>query len=116
MDDGSTRILAEGENALDSCLGIAQKLQCHILVVLRSLGVGKYLGHLLVVLPTQLEFHIVERLLGQPGQGFLGHFQDGLSLKLSRRHPLGREKAVLSVVFAQLEHWGILECYVSHSL
>ena len=71
MNDGGAGVLTEGQDALAGCLGIAQELQCHILVVLRSLGVGQDFCHLLVVLAAQHELHVVECLLGKQSEGFL---------------------------------------------
>ena len=86
MDDGCTSVLAEGQYTLACSLGIAQELQCHILVVLRSLGVGENLCHLLVVLAAQHELHIVECLLGKQCEGFLRYLEDCLSFKLTGAH------------------------------
>ena len=86
VDDGRTRILAERQDTLGSHLCIAQELECHILIVLRSLGVFQNLGHLLVVLAAQHELHIVEGLLGQQRQRLLGHLDDFLAVKLGRCH------------------------------
>ena len=71
MYNSSTCILTERQYALACCLGIAQELQCHILVVLRCFGVGKNLSHLLVMFTAQHELHVVESLLGKQCQCFL---------------------------------------------
>ena len=63
VDDGGAGVLAEGQNAFAGHVGIAQELQCHVLVVLRSLGVVEHLCHLQIVLAAQHELHIVESLL-----------------------------------------------------
>ena len=70
MDDGSAGILAEGEDALDRCLGIAKELQCHILVIFCCLRILEDLCNLQVVFATQHELHVVECLLSKQGQGF----------------------------------------------
>ena len=70
VDDGGAGILAEGEDALDRCLGIAEELQCHVFVVLRCLRILEDLCNLQVVFATQHELHIVECLLSEQSQGF----------------------------------------------
>ena len=65
MNDGCAGILAERQNTLGSCFGVAQELQGDILVVLRSLGVVQDGGNLQVVLAAEHEFHIVESLLSE---------------------------------------------------
>ena len=82
MDDSRTRVLTERQDALASHLGIAQKLQGHILIILRGLRISENLGHLFVVFAAQHELHIVESLLGQKGQCLARHLDDLLSFKL----------------------------------
>ena len=116
MDDSRTGVLAERQDATGCHLGIAQELQSHILVVLRSLRVVQDGSHLQVVLTTQRELHIVESLLSQQRQGLLRHLDNLLTLKLTCRHAFFREQTVFGFVFAQLEHWGVLEInYICHN-
>ncbi len=82
MDDSRTGILTEGQDATGSHLSIAQELQGHIFIVLRSLRILQDLGHLQVMLAAQHELHIVESLLGQQGQCLWGHLDNFFSLKL----------------------------------
>ena len=114
MDDGGAGVLAEGQNALDGRLGIAQKLQGHILVVLRGLGVAQDGGHLIVVLTAQRKLYIVESLLGQQGECFLTYFQDLFSLKIASAHTFLAEQTVLRSVRAELEHRSVLEIWSCH--
>ena len=109
VDNCRTRVLAEREDAFACCLRVAQELQCHILVVLRRFRVGKNLCHLLVVLTAQHKLHIVESLLCKLRKCFFCNFKNSLALKFSSRYTFLCQKAVFSVVLAQLEHWGILK-------
>ena len=109
MDDGSAGILTERQNALGCSFGIAQELQSHILVVLRSLRVGENLCHLLVVRTTKHKFHIVERLLCQHCESLFFYFQNGFTFKLAGRHMVLGEQIVFSIILAQLEHRSILK-------
>ena len=81
MDDSRTGILAERQDAFCGSLGIAQECQCHIAVVVRSLGIAEDGSYLLVVFTTQAELHIVEGLLSQQGQSLGCNLQDLLALK-----------------------------------
>ena len=109
MDDGRSRVLAEGQFSLTCHLCIAQKGECHVLVVVAGFWVAEYLSHLLVVGTAQQEVHIAKCLVCQHGQCFGSHLEDGLALKLSCTHALFAQEVVLCVVFAQLKHWCILE-------
>ena len=109
MDDGGTRVLAEGELSLAGHLGIAQEGECHVLVVVAGLGVGQDAGHLLVVLAAQQEVHVAEGLCGEHGECLWTYLEDGFTLKLAYADSLFREQVILGFVFAQLEHVGILE-------
>ena len=81
MDDRCTGILAERQYALGCCLGIAQKRQSHIAVVIRSLRIAEDGSYLLVVFATQAELHVVEGLLGQQGQSLGCDLQNLFALK-----------------------------------
>ena len=111
VDDGGAGVLTEGQDATGCHLGIAQELQGHIFVVLRSLGVAEDGGHLQVVLTAQHELHIVEGLLSQQRQCLLRHLNDFLALELGGGHAFLRQQSVLGLVFAQLKHRGVLEIY-----
>ena len=115
VNDGGAGVLAEGEHALGGCLGIAQELEGYIFVVFRGLGVVEDLSHLLVVLATQLEFHIVEGFLGEQGESLFAHFEDFLAFEITRADAFFREQPVLGVVFSQLEHGSILKLGVCHN-
>ena len=71
MNDGSTCILAEWENALHGSLCVAEELESYVFVVLRSLWVAENLSHLEVVLTTEHELYVVETLLCEQGKCFL---------------------------------------------
>ena len=116
MDDGRARVLAERQHALDGRLGIAQELQGHVFVVLRGILVFQNGGHLLVVGAAQHELAVVEGLLGQQREGFLGDLEYLLALELGRTDALFAQQPVLRFVLARLEHGRILEIYfVSHN-
>ena len=69
------------------------------------------------MLTAQHELHVVEGLLCEECECFLGHFHDFLAFELGGSNAFFRKKSVLSFVFAQLEHGGVLECYwCCHSL
>ncbi len=109
VDDGRTRVLAEGQHTLDGRLGIAQQRQGHILVVVGSLGVVEDSGHLLVVLAAKAELHIVESLLSQQRQGFLAHLENFLAFELTCAYTLFGKQPVFGVIGSKLKHWSILE-------
>ena len=109
MDDGGTGVLAERQHALHGCLGIAEELQSHILVILRGLGIFQDGGHLLIVLATEHELTIVEALLCQQRQGLGSHFQDLMTFESAYTHSLLGKQTVLGVVLSGLEHGSILE-------
>ena len=109
VDDSSTSVLTERQDALAGHLGIAQELQGYILIVLRGLRIGKDLSHLLIVLATQHKLHIVECLLGQKGQSLLRDLYDLLSFKLGGCYAFLRQQTVLRLVLAHLKHRGILK-------
>ena len=109
MDDSRTRILAERQHALHGRLCVTKELKRNILIVLRSLWVGQYLRNLLIVCTTKHELTIVKSLLCQQGKCFLAHLQNLFTFKLTNADTLFRYEAILSVIFAQLEHWCILE-------
>ena len=68
------------------------------------------------MLTAQHELHIVEGLLGQQRQGLLRDLHNRLSFKLGGAYAVFRQKAILCLVFAHLEHRGILKLYVfSHN-
>ena len=114
MDDGGASVLAEGQDALDSSLGIAQKLQRYILVILRRLGVAQDGSHLLVVLTAEGELYVVERLLSQQRERFLAYFQYFFAFKFASAYTLGAEQAILRCVRAKLEHGSILKIWSCH--
>ena len=64
MDDGRTRVLAQGELALGRHFGIAQEGERYILVVVAGLGVAENLRHLLVVGTAEEERHVAESGVG----------------------------------------------------
>ena len=109
MDDSSTCILAEWENALNGSLCIAEELECYILVVLRSLWVAENLSHLEVVLTTEFELYVVETLLCQQSKSFLRNLEDSLTLELCCTYAFLRDKAILCLVLSNLKHWSILK-------
>ena len=109
MNDGGAGVLAERQDALAGRLGVAQELEGDVLVVLAGLGVLEDLCHLQVVLATQHEFHIVESLLSQQSQCFGRDLYDFLPFKLADGDAFLSQEAVLRLVLAHLEHWGILE-------
>ena len=115
MDDGRSCILAERQYSLASHLGVAQELQSHILVVLGCFRVGQNLGHLLIVLAAQHELHVMECLLAEQGKCLGGDFHYLLALEFANAHSLLCEQAVLGVVFAHLEHGGVLEIRCCHN-
>ena len=57
------------------------------------------------------ELHVVESFLGQEGQSLGAHLDDFLALKLAQGNAFLAQKAVFGLVFAQLEHRGVLECW-----
>ena len=111
MDDSSTCILAEWENALHGCLCIAEELESHVLVVLRSLWVGQNLSYLSIVLTTEHELYVVETLLRQQSQSFFRNLEDCLTLKLCCAYAFFRDKAVLCLVLSKLKHWSVLKIW-----
>ena len=115
MDDGRSCILAERQYSLASHLGVAQELQSHILVVLGCFRVGQNLGHLLIVLAAQHELHVMECLLAEQGKCLGGDFHYLLALEFANAHSFLCEQAVLGVVFAHLEHGGVLEIRCCHN-
>ena len=111
VDDGSTGVLAERQDTLAGCLGVAKELQSNVLVVLRSLRVRQNLSNLQVVFAAQHEFYVVESLLCEQCQSLLRNFQDCLAFKLTGAHAFLAEQAVFSSILAQLEHRSILEIW-----
>ena len=115
VNDGSTRILAQWQFALGCNFGITQEGQCNILVVGAGFGVAQNLCHLFVVAATQQEAYIAEGSIGHAGKCFGSNLQDRLTLELANAHTLLGQEVVFGLVFAQLEHRGILEFYICHS-
>ena len=60
MDDGGTGVLAERENTLYGCFGIAEELQSHIFVVVACFRISKDSSDLLVVRAAKHELAIME--------------------------------------------------------
>jgi hypothetical protein len=69
------------------------------------------LSHLEVVLTTELELYVVETLLSQQGKSFLRNLEDSLTLELCCAYAFLRDKAILSLVLSNLEHWSILKIW-----
>jgi hypothetical protein len=111
VDDSGAGVLAERQDALGSCLGVAEELQSYVLVVLRCLWVGENLSHLQVVLATEHELYIVERLLREQCERFLRNLKDCLTLELACAYALGGKQAILGSILAHLEHRSILEIW-----
>ena len=111
VDDSSTCILAEWEDALHGSLCIAKELESYVLVVLRSLWVAENLSYLEVVLTTELELYVVETLLCQQSKSFLRNLEDSLTLELCCAYAFLRDKAILCLVLSNLKHWSILKIW-----
>ena len=111
MDDSGAGVLAERQDALGSSLGVAEELQSYVLVVLRCLRVRENLSHLQVVLATQHELYVVERLLREQCERFLRNLKDCLTLELACAYAFCGEQAIFSSVLAHLEHRSILEIW-----
>ena len=109
VDDGGPRVLAERQLAFGRHFGIAQEGERYVFVVVRSLGVGKDFGHLLVVRTAKEKRHVAESGVGHSGQSFGGHFQDGFALELADRHVVLGQQVILSLVLTQLEHGRVLK-------
>ena len=109
MNDGRSRVLAEGKLAFGRDFGVAQEGERDILVVGRGFRVGKNLGHLLVVRAAQEERNVAEGCVSHCGEAFGCYFQDGLTLELADRDVVFGQQVILSLVFAQLEHGRILK-------
>ena len=120
VDDGCAGVLAEGQHALHSALRIAQELQGHVFIVLAGFRVVQDRSHLLVVGAAEHELAVVEALLCYQREGLWRYLQD--SFASTSAHPtqfgglnefLGTGNlVVLSLVFAKLEHWRILEIHI----
>ena len=113
VDDGCARVLAERKHSLAGCLGIAEELQGHVLVVVAGLRVVQDSCH---VLTAKHELHVVESLLSQQCERLGTHFHNFLAFKLCNRNTFGAQQAVLCGVFSQLKHRSILEFwFVCHN-
>ena len=109
MNDGRTRILADGELTFRCNFCIAQERECHVFVVVRSLRIAQNLSHLCVVGGAEQESHIAESLIGHACQGFGCYFQNCLTFELAGADAFFRQQIVLRIVLAELEHRSILE-------
>ena len=65
VDDGRTRILAEGQFTLSGRFSVAQEGKCDILIVVTGFRIVEDLGNGFVVGATQHEVGIMESLFGQ---------------------------------------------------
>jgi hypothetical protein len=111
---GGARVLADGELAARRDLGVAQEGEGHALVVLRGVGIGEDLRHLLVVRGPQEEVALAQRLARQPGKGRGLHLQHLLPVEGCDRDALLGEKAVARVVLREGERVVVLERGRSH--
>ena len=109
VNDSRACVLAERQYAFACRLCIAQELEGDVLVVLACIGVFQDLCNLQVMLAAQHELHIVESLLSQQRQCFGGDLYNLLAFELADGHAFLRQEAILRLVLAHLEHWGILE-------
>ena len=110
MDDGGAGVLAEGQAAFGGDFGVAQEGEGNVAVVVGGFGVGEDGGYLLVVGAAQQEGDVAKGLGDHAGDAFGFDFEDGVTFEFAHTDVVAREEIVLGVVFAELEHGGILEC------
>ena len=110
VDDGGAGVLAEGQAAFSGDFGVAQEGEGNVAVVVGGFGVGEDGGYLLVVGAAQQEGDVAKGLGDHAGDAFGFDFEDGVTFEFAHTDVVAREEIVLGVVFAELEHGGILEC------
>ena len=109
VDDSGAGVLAEGQLALASHLGIAEEGKGYVFIVSRSFRVAQDLSHLLVVAATEHEADVMEGLLCHEGQGFGLDFQDLVSFELAGGDIVFGQQIVLGLVLTELKHRSVLE-------
>ena len=109
MDDGGTRILAEGEDTLGCDFRIAEEREGYVLVVVACFGVAEDFSHLFVVRAAQHEGDVAEGSISHRRQTLFSHFQNRFSLELRNRDIVFSKQIILSRVGTMLEHRLIVE-------
>ncbi|OAV73780.1 hypothetical protein Barb7_02843 [Bacteroidales bacterium Barb7] len=110
------RILTERQLSLSRHLRIAQESQCHKLVVLARLRVGKYGGNLRLMIRSQEKRHIMKASLRQTGKPLSLNLQYILTVKRTGRYMFLRKQIILRRVLPHCrERLLILKRWCCHS-
>ena len=116
VDDGGTGVLAEGELALGSHLGIAEHCEGHELVVFARFRVMEDFGHHFVVLAAEHECVVVSTLTCDHGESLGVDNEEFVTSPVFNFHVVGGEMIVLGSVGAEGEHLLIFKRFCRHCL
>ena len=99
-----------GRRPLAATSALRRKVKGDVAFVVGGFGIGEDGGYLLVVGAAQQEGDVAKGLGDHAGDAFGFDFEDGVTFEFAHTDVVAREEIVLGVVFAELEHGGILEC------